>query len=78
MKIIVGLYSSTRVCSLVHLVILMGLTHSHHSVGGPGGSGVGLVLLIADALQQVVGDGFDLIGFDPRGTSTSRETHLNP
>lgn len=35
--------------------------------GGPGGPGVGLVLNRGPLLQAVVGDEFDIIGFDPRG-----------
>ncbi|KAI5119054.1 hypothetical protein M0805_005920 [Coniferiporia weirii] len=35
--------------------------------GGPGGSGVALVLLESEALRTALGEGFDLIGFDPRG-----------
>ncbi|CCA73673.1 hypothetical protein PIIN_07626 [Serendipita indica DSM 11827] len=34
--------------------------------GGPGGPGVGLVLNRGPLLQAVVGDEFDIIGFDPR------------
>ena len=34
--------------------------------GGPGGSGVTLVLRMGDELQQVVGGEFDVVGFDPR------------
>lgn len=36
-------------------------------IGGPGGSGVDLILAAAKSLHTVVGDSFDLIGFDPRG-----------
>jgi len=35
--------------------------------GGPGGSGVSLLLSRAESLSTIVGDDFDLIGFDPRG-----------
>ncbi|KAI0346284.1 alpha/beta-hydrolase [Trametopsis cervina] len=35
--------------------------------GGPGGSGVVFVSLVGNALQQVVGEQFDIVGFDPRG-----------
>lgn len=36
------------------------------NAGGPGGSGVALVLGMGEALQQVVGGEFDVVGFDPR------------
>jgi len=35
--------------------------------GGPGGSGVDSILNSGPQLQRIVGDEFDLIGFDPRG-----------
>ena len=36
-------------------------------IGGPGGSGVALVLLASSSLRRIIGDEFDFIGFDPRG-----------
>lgn len=39
--------------------------------GGPGGSGVGLVLSNTLALTQLVGTQYNLIGFDPRGVNNS-------
>ena len=36
--------------------------------GGPGGSGVDLILLAGGLFRTILGDGFDLVGFDPRGT----------
>ncbi|EJC98089.1 alpha/beta-hydrolase [Fomitiporia mediterranea MF3/22] len=35
--------------------------------GGPGGSGVETVLLLEEAFRTILSDGFDLVGFDPRG-----------
>jgi hypothetical protein len=35
--------------------------------GGPGGSGVDLVLKAGPLLSTILGPGFDIIGFDPRG-----------
>ncbi|KLO10612.1 hypothetical protein SCHPADRAFT_942694 [Schizopora paradoxa] len=35
--------------------------------GGPGGSGVGIVLDLGEELQTIIGQQFDVIGFDPRG-----------
>ncbi|GJE96256.1 alpha/beta hydrolase [Phanerochaete sordida] len=36
--------------------------------GGPGGSGVGFIALeIGDSFQRLIGEEFDIIGFDPRG-----------
>lgn len=39
--------------------------------GGPGGSGVSLIFVpnLADSFRLIVGDEYDLIGFDPRGAS---------
>lgn len=37
--------------------------------GGPGGSGVDLVIGRGDKLSVVVGPEFDIVGFDPRGES---------
>lgn len=40
--------------------------------GGPGGSGVDLVMgLAGDLLSTIVGPEFDVVGFDPRGTHVS-------
>ncbi|KZS91699.1 alpha/beta-hydrolase [Sistotremastrum niveocremeum HHB9708] len=38
-----------------------------YNPGGPGGSGVGLVLLAGQAFSAVIGDDYDHVGFDPRG-----------
>lgn len=35
--------------------------------GGPGGSGVQMVLSAAEDFRTILGDEYDLIGFDPRG-----------
>lgn len=40
--------------------------------GGPGGSGTLLVVGLGEALQKVVGEHHDLIGFDPRGIGSSQ------
>ena len=44
--------------------------------GGPGGSGTGIVHKRGALLADIVGDGFHLVGFDPRGVngSTPRAT----
>ncbi|KAF8351757.1 Alpha/Beta hydrolase protein, partial [Amanita rubescens] len=42
--------------------------------GGPGGSGVDFVLVGGDLIHAVVGDAFDIVGFDPRGVSRSIPT----
>ncbi|KAF2651820.1 alpha/beta-hydrolase [Lophiostoma macrostomum CBS 122681] len=39
--------------------------------GGPGGSGVALVRGRGDRLQEIIGDQFNIIGFDPRGVNNS-------
>ncbi|MCX4524566.1 MULTISPECIES: alpha/beta hydrolase [unclassified Streptomyces] len=39
--------------------------------GGPGGSGLDLPLMAAEAMPKEVRDQFDLIGFDPRGVGQS-------
>ncbi|KAI0752659.1 TAP-like protein-domain-containing protein [Daedaleopsis nitida] len=35
--------------------------------GGPGGEGVGLATQAGAGLQQIIGEEYDIIGFDPRG-----------
>ncbi|KAM6503183.1 TAP-like domain containing protein, partial [Amanita muscaria] len=39
--------------------------------GGPGGSGVQFVLEVAPIFRAILGNAFDLVGFDPRGVSRS-------
>ncbi|KAK7014419.1 Abhydrolase-4 domain-containing protein, partial [Favolaschia claudopus] len=39
--------------------------------GGPGGSGVDMMLEFGDSLRQLLGPQFDFVGFDPRGVSRS-------
>lgn len=39
--------------------------------GGPGGSGVDFINRLGDLLAQVVGEEFDVVGFDPRGIARS-------
>lgn len=39
------------------------------SKGGPGGSGVALIIAAAPLLGTLLGAEFDLIGFDPRGAN---------
>ena len=54
--------------------MLSGMRHassSHSLSGGPGGSGVafiGFIPALAEAFQGFVGDEYDIVGFDPRGT----------
>ena len=35
--------------------------------GGPGGSGVETILSLGEQFRSVLGDNYDLVGFDPRG-----------
>lgn len=58
------LYCSTQVCPLL---TFLNLTHPEISSGGPGGSGVSLVLSVSPSMRKLIGDEFDFIGFDARG-----------
>jgi pimeloyl-ACP methyl ester carboxylesterase len=40
--------------------------------GGPGGSGVALILALGNTFSTIIGPQFDIVGFDPRGTSHER------
>lgn len=40
--------------------------------GGPGGSGVGFVHAIGEELNTILGEGFHILSFDPRGVNGSR------
>ncbi|EIN05294.1 hypothetical protein PUNSTDRAFT_146126 [Punctularia strigosozonata HHB-11173 SS5] len=44
--------------------------------GGPGGSGVDIVVGLGPTFKLLVGDNFDLIGFDPRGVSRTTPSML--
>lgn len=37
--------------------------------GGPGGSGVEIIILLGQLIGEIVGPEFDIVGFDPRGAS---------
>ncbi|KAF9533834.1 TAP-like protein-domain-containing protein [Crepidotus variabilis] len=39
--------------------------------GGPGGSGVDLIVRAGDSLSVIIGPEFDIVGFDPRGIGRS-------
>lgn len=39
--------------------------------GGPGGSGVSIAMAFGAPIQEIVGEDQDIIGFDPRGISTT-------
>ncbi|CAK5282286.1 unnamed protein product [Mycena citricolor] len=72
-----GAQGRTAAIALVRLQSVV----SHHSneyrgpillnPGGPGGSGVDFLLSRGAALQKIVGDQYDMVGFDPRGISRS-------
>lgn len=44
--------------------------------GGPGGSGVQLVYRIRKDIQEIIGEEFHLVGFDPRGINGSQPSAL--
>ena len=35
---------------------------------GPGGSGVSMINTVGELFQKILGDEYDIVGFDPRGT----------
>ncbi|TEB34821.1 hypothetical protein FA13DRAFT_1788447 [Coprinellus micaceus] len=39
--------------------------------GGPGGSGVALILALGNTFSTIIGPQFDIVGFDPRGVGSS-------
>lgn len=43
-----------------------------YNPGGPGISGVGYMYMMADKFQDIVGEGFHFVSFDPRGVNGSR------
>jgi pimeloyl-ACP methyl ester carboxylesterase len=66
----------------IALVLLPGLNHTMENgnfsessllinPGGPGGSGVAMVLSMGGNLRRIVGEDQDILGFDPRGVSFS-------
>jgi hypothetical protein len=42
------------------------------ALGGPGGSGIEMVMEEGQSLRRLLGDQWDLIGFDPRGIGRTR------
>ncbi|KAK6985224.1 hypothetical protein R3P38DRAFT_3450723 [Favolaschia claudopus] len=69
--------SKTAAIALIHAPASLPTNSSAYcgplimGAGGPGGSGVDLILTYADFICGVVGPGFDLVGFDGRGISRS-------
>lgn len=39
--------------------------------GGPGGSGVGFLYRIGEELNKIIGEGYHILSFDPRGVNGS-------
>ena len=50
--------------------------HDFLNAGGPGGSGVSLILRLGPQAKIVLGDDYDLIGFDPRLVLNPRLTSI--
>ncbi|KAK0443957.1 uncharacterized protein EV420DRAFT_1484833 [Desarmillaria tabescens] len=46
-------------------------TSAQERIGGPGGSGMNLLLRVGEYITELLGDQWDLIGFDPRGIGRS-------
>ncbi|WYZ39669.1 hypothetical protein EsH8_IV_000010 [Colletotrichum jinshuiense] len=43
-----------------------------YNPGGPGGSGMGAMYSMGDKLHDIMGEGFHVLSFDPRGINSSR------
>ncbi len=63
--LIKDLYYSIQVRSLLHPHISKRVSITSN-LGGPGGSGVALIVQLGNTFQQVLGPEFDIVGFDPR------------
>ena len=57
-----------RACN-VHC--LFDVVYSFQCEGGPGVSGVEQLLSSAAAFQTIIGDDFDIVSFDPRGSDST-------
>lgn len=49
-----------------YYVLIMSNRPKRNFSGGPGGSGVDMIVGLGDNLQKLLGDEYDIIGFDPR------------
>lgn len=51
---------------------LASLQNVFHCIGGPGGFGVSFAMSSGKAFSKMLGEQYDLIGFDPRGIGMTK------
>ena len=65
-------FSSTLVCR--YTAVLFTTSNPSCPTGGPGGSGVWLISGAGPSFQRLIGEEYDIVGFDPRGDTGGEMT----